>query len=134
MCSASGCTSGSIGGYGDAFNAATSGDFPTYTVALTLSIPIRNRSGQADQVRSELEYRQAEVFLPYRPGSEAQLAGALAKRIVARGLADSAFLDRFVGNRAELLAYLDGIDVAAACAASGIDPASRIVSWNWRSS
>jgi len=32
-------------------------------VGLTLTIPIRNRSGQADQVRSELEYRQAEVFM-----------------------------------------------------------------------
>jgi outer membrane protein len=63
LCIASGCTSGSIGGYSDAFGAATSGDFPTYTVALTLTIPIRNRSAQADQVRSELEYRQAEVFM-----------------------------------------------------------------------
>jgi len=63
LCIASGCTSGSIGGYSDAFSAATSGDFPTYTVALTLTIPIRNRSAQADQVRSELEYRQAQVFM-----------------------------------------------------------------------
>ncbi|MCM2264753.1 MAG: molybdopterin-dependent oxidoreductase [Desulfuromonadales bacterium] len=66
---------------------------------------------------------QAEVFLQYRPGSEPQLAGALAKLIVTRGQADSAWLSQYVGNQSELLAYLDGIDVAAACTASGIDQA-----------
>jgi outer membrane protein TolC len=30
---------------------------------LTLNIPLRNRTAQADQVRSELEYRQAQVRL-----------------------------------------------------------------------
>ncbi|NJC87041.1 MAG: 2Fe-2S iron-sulfur cluster binding domain-containing protein [Desulfuromonas sp.] len=64
---------------------------------------------------------QAETFLQYRPGSETLLAGALAKLIVAKGQADSTWLSQQVGNQTELLAYLDGIDVAAACAASGID-------------
>ncbi len=64
---------------------------------------------------------QAEVFLPYRPGSEVWLAGALAKLIVAKGYADGSWLGQKVGNREQLLAYLDGIDVAAACAASGVD-------------
>jgi outer membrane protein TolC len=36
---------------------------PTYFVGLNLNIPIRNRTAQADQVRSELEYRQAEARL-----------------------------------------------------------------------
>ncbi|HYX67596.1 MAG TPA: TolC family protein [Terriglobales bacterium] len=63
LCIASGCQGAVPGGYHDAFSAATGGDFPTYTVGLTLTIPIRNRSAQADQVRSELEYRQAEVFM-----------------------------------------------------------------------
>ncbi|TLM65465.1 MAG: 2Fe-2S iron-sulfur cluster binding domain-containing protein [Deltaproteobacteria bacterium] len=66
---------------------------------------------------------QAEIFLQYRPGSEVQLAGALAKLIVAKGQADLAWLGQFVGNQADLLAYLDGIDLAAACAASGVDQA-----------
>ena len=30
---------------------------------MTLTIPIRNREAQADQVRAELEYRQAQVRL-----------------------------------------------------------------------
>jgi formate dehydrogenase alpha subunit len=66
---------------------------------------------------------QAETFLQYRPGSEAHLAAALAKLIAARGQADSAYLNQFVGNQDELLAYLDGLDLNAACSAAGIDQA-----------
>lgn len=36
---------------------------PDYLVGLNISIPIRNRVAQADQIRSELEYRQAEMRL-----------------------------------------------------------------------
>jgi outer membrane protein TolC len=36
---------------------------PDKGVGLTLNIPIRNRTAQADQVRAELEYRQAQVRL-----------------------------------------------------------------------
>jgi len=49
------------GGYSDALSATV--DHPTYFVGFTVEIPIRNRSAQADQIRSELEYRQAEVRL-----------------------------------------------------------------------
>lgn len=66
---------------------------------------------------------QAETFLQYRPGSEVHLAGALAKLIVAKNQADTGYLTQYVGNQAELLAYLNGIDVAAACTASGVDQA-----------
>ncbi len=48
-------------GYIDALTGLNS--HPTYFVGFNLNIPIRNRSAQADQVRSELEYRQAEVRL-----------------------------------------------------------------------
>jgi outer membrane protein TolC len=34
---------------------------PDYYIGLNLNIPIRNRVAKADQYRSELEYRQAEV-------------------------------------------------------------------------
>src|SRR6202011_2618212 len=34
---------------------------PDYYIGLTLNIPIRNRVAKADQYRSELEYRQAEL-------------------------------------------------------------------------
>jgi outer membrane protein TolC len=52
-----------LGGYGDAFDAAFGKDFPSYSVGLNVTIPIRNRVAQADQVRSELELRQAQARL-----------------------------------------------------------------------
>ena len=45
------------GALGNAFNNSN----PDYFVGLNLSIPIRNRVAKADQYRSELEYRQAEL-------------------------------------------------------------------------
>ncbi len=48
-------------GYGDAFTSV--GQNPTYFVGFNVNIPIRNRAAQADQIRSELEYRQAEVHV-----------------------------------------------------------------------
>jgi outer membrane protein len=48
-----------VGGYGNAFREMW--DSPTYTVGFQLTIPLRNRASQADQVRSELETRQAEM-------------------------------------------------------------------------
>jgi outer membrane protein len=48
-------------GYGHAFTTLFGNDFPDYAVGFQLNIPIRNRAAQADQVRSELEYRQAQV-------------------------------------------------------------------------
>ena len=51
----------SASGYGTAFRNLFNSSAPDKGAALTLSIPIRNRAAQADQVRSELEYRQAEM-------------------------------------------------------------------------
>jgi len=47
------------GGFQDAFNNSS----PDYLIGLNLSLPIRNRVAKADQYRSELEYRQAELRL-----------------------------------------------------------------------
>jgi outer membrane protein len=52
-----------VRGYGGAFGDAFGATNPDKGVALSLNMPIRNRSAQADQVRSELEYRQAEMRL-----------------------------------------------------------------------
>jgi outer membrane protein TolC len=51
------------GGFPSAFGRLFDHDFPDYAVGLNITIPIRNRSAQADQVRSELEYRQAQLRL-----------------------------------------------------------------------
>jgi outer membrane protein TolC len=50
-------------GYGSTLNQLVDSTAPDKGVGLTLSIPIRNRSAQADQVRAELEYRQAQMRL-----------------------------------------------------------------------
>ncbi|HEY5177248.1 MAG TPA: TolC family protein [Terriglobales bacterium] len=47
------------GAFADAFNNSS----PDYFVGLNLTLPIRNRVAKADQYRSELEYRQAELRL-----------------------------------------------------------------------
>jgi outer membrane protein TolC len=45
------------GGFENSWN----GSSPDYLIGLNLNIPIRNRVAKADQYRSELEYRQAEL-------------------------------------------------------------------------
>jgi outer membrane protein len=48
-------------GFGNAFTQLVHTDFPDYAVGLSVTLPLRNREAQADQVRSELEYRQAQM-------------------------------------------------------------------------
>src|SRR6266404_440343 len=50
-------------GYGGTLNQLIDSTAPSKGVGLQLNIPIRNRSAQADQVRAELEYRQAQMRL-----------------------------------------------------------------------
>jgi len=47
--------------FGGAFSNAFNNSSPDYFVGANLNIPIRNRVAKADQYRSELEYRQAEL-------------------------------------------------------------------------
>jgi outer membrane protein len=50
-------------GYGGTLNQLFNGTAPDKGIGLTLTIPLRNREAQANQVRAELEYRQAQVRL-----------------------------------------------------------------------
>jgi outer membrane protein len=50
-------------GYGDTFGNLFDSTAPDKGLGLQVNIPIRNRSAQADQMRSELELRQAEMRL-----------------------------------------------------------------------
>ncbi|MGA9979572.1 MAG: TolC family protein [Candidatus Sulfotelmatobacter sp.] len=50
-------------GYGSTLNQLVNGTAPDKGIGLSLNIPLRNREAQANQVRAELEYRQAEVRL-----------------------------------------------------------------------
>ena len=49
--------------YATALNQTIDSSAPDKGVGLTLNIPIRNRAGQATQIRSEMEYRQAQMRL-----------------------------------------------------------------------
>lgn len=49
--------------YGDAFTSLANRDFPDRGAYVSLSIPIRNRAAQSNQIRSELEYRQNQLNL-----------------------------------------------------------------------
>jgi outer membrane protein TolC len=53
---------GNNSGYDAALRNSLNNNNPDYGLGLQLNIPLRNRSAQADQVRSELEYRQAELL------------------------------------------------------------------------
>ncbi|HVC47692.1 MAG TPA: TolC family protein [Terracidiphilus sp.] len=48
--------------YGGAIQNAMNDTAPEYQVGLQLSIPLRNRIAKADQYRTELEYRQSQVY------------------------------------------------------------------------
>jgi outer membrane protein TolC len=50
-------------GYGDTLNQLVNSTAPDKGVGLQLNIPLRNRAAQATQIRSELEYQQAEMRL-----------------------------------------------------------------------
>jgi outer membrane protein len=49
------------GGYGTALGQIFKNNFPTYSVGLQLTLPVRNRVAQADAVRDELQMRQSQV-------------------------------------------------------------------------
>jgi outer membrane protein TolC len=50
-------------GYSNAFSDLLKNNTPDYAVGLNVTIPLRNRGAQADQIRSQLEYRQAQLHL-----------------------------------------------------------------------
>jgi len=50
-------------GYGSTLNQLVNSTAPDKGIGLQLNIPLRNRSAQAVQIRSELEYRQAQMRL-----------------------------------------------------------------------
>jgi outer membrane protein TolC len=49
--------------YGNVFQGAFNNSSPDYGVGANLNIPLRNRTAQADQVRSQMEYRQTQMRL-----------------------------------------------------------------------
>ncbi len=56
-------TGTTFAGWSESLDSVFQSKFPTYNVFVQLSIPIRNRSAQADNARAMLEQRQAETRL-----------------------------------------------------------------------
>jgi outer membrane protein len=50
-----------LGGYGSILSQIFSRNFPNYSVGVQLSVPIRNRSAQADYITDQLNYRQSII-------------------------------------------------------------------------
>lgn len=59
---ASGGAVSAPGGWGGTLENALNNSSPEYQVGFQLQVPLRNRVAKADQYRSELEYRQAQVY------------------------------------------------------------------------
>ena len=55
--------SGEASNYGDVFNQFVNRTAPDKGVYVNLNIPLRNRAAQANQIRSQLEYRQNQLNL-----------------------------------------------------------------------
>ena len=60
---ASGAGTSAPAGFGGAAENAFNYSSPEYQVGFQLNIPLRNRIAKADQYRTELEYRQSQVYL-----------------------------------------------------------------------
>lgn len=50
-------------GYGSTFSSLYDNSAPNWSVGVNITIPIRNRTAQADQARSQMEYRQSQMRL-----------------------------------------------------------------------
>ena len=50
-------------GYGTVLQNTVNNNFPDYGVGVNINIPLRNRAAQADQARSQMEYRQTQMRL-----------------------------------------------------------------------
>jgi outer membrane protein TolC len=59
------CPPGTVntGNYGNALGSAFNNSNPNYGAGVNLSVTLRNRTAQADQVRSQMEYRQSQIRL-----------------------------------------------------------------------
>ncbi len=78
-------------GVTQAFTQTLHGDFPNYSLGLNLSIPIRNRSGQADAARALLERRQLETQLQqYKNNIAQQVRSAVIGVIQAKAQIEAA--------------------------------------------
>jgi outer membrane protein TolC len=60
--SLSACAAGlHVGGYGNALSQVLSRNYPNYNVGFQLTVPLRNKANQADEITNELQFRQQQI-------------------------------------------------------------------------
>ncbi|WP_305046815.1 molybdopterin-dependent oxidoreductase [Geoalkalibacter sp.] len=87
-----------------------------------IELACRKRDGKlvvANMRRVKLT-RWANTHLGYRPGSEVFLATALARLILDKGLADQAFMEKYLANPEALTKDLAQVDLARAVKETGV--------------
>jgi len=50
-----------VGGYGNALSQVLSRKYPNYNVGFQLTVPLRNKANQADEITNELQFRQQQI-------------------------------------------------------------------------
>ncbi|MGB6944822.1 MAG: TolC family protein [Bryobacteraceae bacterium] len=85
------------GGYGTALGQIFRNDFPTYSVGLQLTLPLRNRVAQADAVRDELQVRQTQARrLQFEDQVRLEVADAFVAMQQARAAYEAAVQSRIL--------------------------------------
>ncbi len=88
------------GGLGTALTQSYGGDFPDYAFGLQISIPIKNRSAQADAAQAQLEERQAQLRLRQLENTvRAEVQNALIALQQNRARVDAAQKQRELADR-----------------------------------
>lgn len=83
------------GGYGTALGQIFRRNFPDYSIGFNLSIPIRNRTAQADYIRDQISLRQAELSAQRQVNDvRVNVQNALIAVIQAKARYDSAVKER----------------------------------------
>jgi outer membrane protein len=85
------------GGYGTALGQIFRNDFPTYSIGVQLTLPLRNRVAQADAVRDELQVRQTQVRRQqFEDQVRLEVADAYVAMLQARAAYEAAIQSRIL--------------------------------------
>jgi outer membrane protein TolC len=89
-----------IGGYGNVLSQLFGRNFPTYQIGVQLSLPLRNRSAQADYATATVQLRQNELSLQKQISQiRVDVQNALIQRQQARAQYDAAVQARILQEK-----------------------------------
>ena len=88
------------GGYGGVLGQVFRRNYPTYSVGVQLTLPLRNRVAQADAVRDELQLRQAQIRRQQlEDQARLEVADAQVSTQQARAAYEAAVQSRFLQEK-----------------------------------